>query len=117
MCKCMKKLEKDMKKLEKTCPILQVSLYYLFDLSFKYFLVVFHLSSLFTPGDFVQTPGSSLRPMPSKPAAGKPRPLLQLGNAALHQCLPLRFCIGLRIRHGPLNESIDMLRKHQELSL
>lgn len=41
----MKKLEKDMKKLEKTCPILQVSLYYLFDLSFKYFLVVFHVSS------------------------------------------------------------------------
>lgn len=121
MCNCLKTVKAGMEKLEENCPILKVSFYYLIDLSFKYFLVVFHLSSFFTPGDFVQMPGSLLRPMPSKPAAGKPRPLLQLGNAAaasaLHQCLPLRLCVGWRIRHGSLNKSIDMLRKHQELSL
>lgn len=117
----MKRVEKDMKRLEEHCSILKVSFYYLFDLRFKYFLVVIHLSRFFTPGDFVQMPGSSLRPMPSNPAAGKPRSLLQLGNAAaatgLHQCLHLHFCIGWRIRHDSLIESIDMLKKYQELSL
>lgn len=117
----MKKVEQDMKKLEEECSILKVSFYYLFDLSLKYFLVVIHLPRFFTPGDSVQMPGSSLRPAPSNPAAGKPWPLLQLGNAAaatgLHQCLHLPFCIGWRMRHGSLTESIDVLKKYQELSL
>lgn len=85
----MKRVEKDMESLEKNCTILKVSFYYLFDLSFKYFLLFSHSSSIFTSGDIVLM---AHRYMLSNPAAGKP----QIQNVIA---------------------SIDMLKIYQEMSL
>lgn len=67
---CMKQVEKDMKELQNTCPILRVSFYYLFDLSFKHILAAMDLSRFLTPGDFVQTL-TQTQPSGWKAPAGK----------------------------------------------